>query len=267
MSQFLIREVIYCGSQEPEDVFFRIMLFKFFNKIETWKLLEQHLGSIDYHSYTFERYDAILTEAMEHGETIFSGAYIMPSRSGGLNHRRKHRNYLSLLEMMMDQQVIHQMMMMRKMRDAFELLRSFPLLGDFLAYQYIIDINYSSIVNFSEMEFIIPGPGALDGIHKCFSSLGGLNEADIIRVTTEKQTEEFERLGLSFASLWGRPLQLIDCQNLFCEISKYARVAHPEAKGINHRNRIKQIYRTSPAPMTYWYPPKWNLNDSINNKE
>ena len=41
VSQFLIREVIYEEDvpSDPENQFFRIMLFKLFNKIETWQLL------------------------------------------------------------------------------------------------------------------------------------------------------------------------------------------------------------------------------------
>ena len=50
------------------------------------------------------------------------------------------------------------------MRQAFEVLCSYPTIGNFLAYQFITDINYSVMVNFSELEFVIPGPGALDGI-------------------------------------------------------------------------------------------------------
>ncbi len=96
-----------------------------------------------------------------------------------------------------------------------------------MAYQYTIDINYSNTTNFSEMEFIVPGPGAIDGIRKCFAGTGGLNEAQIIRFMAERQELEFARLGLDFQSLWGRRLQLIDCQNLFCEVDKYARVRPP----------------------------------------
>jgi len=29
----------------------------------------------------------------------------------------------------------------RSMKDAFELLRSYPTIGDFLAYQYLTDLN------------------------------------------------------------------------------------------------------------------------------
>ena len=38
----------------------------------------------------------------------------------------------------------------------------------FLAYQYLIDLNYAAGLGFSEMDFVVPGPGARDGIRKCF---------------------------------------------------------------------------------------------------
>ena len=59
---------------------------------------------------------------------------------------------------------------------------------------------------------------------------------------------ESDRLGLEFRSLWGRRLQLIDCQNLFCEVDKYARVRHPEVVGVSGRTRIKQKYARHPLP-------------------
>jgi hypothetical protein len=151
----------------------------------------------------------------------------------------------------------------KTMQQAFTLLLSYPMIGDFLAYQYVTDLNYSKLTSFSEMEFVIPGPGAKGGISKCFESLGGLSEADIIRVVTERQQAEFERLGIEFKSLWGRSLQLIDCQNLFCEVDKYSRVYHPEIAGTSLRTRIKQKFRASADPVDYWYPPKWGINENI----
>jgi hypothetical protein len=73
-------------------------------------------------------------------------------------------------------------------------------------------------------------------------------------------------LGLSFPSLNGRRLQLIDCQNLFCEVGKYARVAHPGIPGYSGRTRIKQRYVPSDQAMTSWFPPKWGINDSAQSK-
>jgi len=263
VSQYLIREVIYAGDQSPEEVFFRVLLFKILNRISTWEGLHARLGEIRYSSFAFHLYDEALCSMLAAGERVFSAAYMMPAGEGELASPRKHRSYLWLLERMMNDEVPARLVQMTKMRDAFDLLRSYPMLGDFLAYQYVIDLNYSEIVDFSEMEFVVPGPGARSGLRKCFASFGGLGEADLIRVVTERQEEEFETRGIGFRSLWGRPLQLIDCQNLFCEIDKYARVAFPEYEGIGHRTRIKQVYRPTPGSISHWYPPKWGINHLV----
>ena len=263
VSQYLIQHVIYEGEKTPEEVFFRTILFKLFNKIETWKLLGTKLGAISYADYSFSRYDEILARALSSGTPIYSAAYIMPSGKTSFGHSQKHRNHLLLLEQMMEDGVPRKIGETLNMRQAFEILRSYSTVGSFLAYQFATDLNYSTVTDFSEMEFVIPGPGAMDGIHKCFSDLGGLNEGDIIRLVTDRQELEFERLGLRFRSLWGRRLQLIDCQNLFCEVSKYARLKHPEIQGVSKRTRIKQIYRPTEDPIRYWYPPKWRINHRI----
>ena len=263
VSQYMIRHVIYEGDPSPEEVFFRTILFKLFNKIETWEMLKSRLGSIRYAEFSFNRYNRILCEAISSGARIYSAAYMMPPGNRAFGHPRKHSNHLALIEQMMGDDAPQRINDSLNMRQAFEVLCSYPTIGNFLAYQFITDLNYSEMVNFSEMEFVIPGPGALDGIHKCFSGLGGLNETDIIKLITDRQELEFERLELDFRALGDRPLQLIDCQNLFCEVSKYARKRHPEIKGISKRTRIKQIYRPSAAPIDYWYPPKWNINDKI----
>ena len=78
------------------------------------------------------------------------------------------------------------------------------------------------------------------------------------------RTTEFHRLHLAFDGLFGRRLQPIDCQNVFCEVSKYARIAHPDVPGESGRKRIKQRYRPkvhAPADLPF-FPPKWGLDTS-----
>lgn len=262
VSQFLIRNVIYREDlpNDANEVFFRTILFKIFNKIETWEHLEQKLGPLVYEDYDFKAYDSVLSDLKTTGNAIYSGAYIMHPGSSAFRQKYKHQNHLKLLELMMSDEVAHRVADTKRMQDGFELLLGYPTIGDFLAYQYITDLNYSELTDYSEMEFVVPGPGALDGIAKCFSSLGGLNTAEIIRVVVDIQEREFERLELNFRDLWGRPLQLIDCQNLFCEISKYSRVSHPHIAGISDRSRIKQKFSVNTEPIAYWFPPKWGLN-------
>jgi hypothetical protein len=146
------------------------------------------------------------------------------------------------------------------MKEAFEAIKSYPGMGDFLAFQFLIDINYWTALDFDEMEFVVAGPGARDGIRKCFGPDSAGIEREVIEYMAASQDDHFQRLGLTFAGLFGRPLQLIDCQNLFCEVDKYARVAHPEIIGYSGRTRIKQKFRAVSAPMPAWFPPKWGIS-------
>lgn len=265
VSQFLIRHVIYRDDlpDSPSEILFRTLLFKLFNKIETWRLLEHTFGEITYKNYKFEHYEKVLSQAMRAGGRIYSAAYIMPPSGSVFGYPAKHQNHLRLLERMMADDLAGQLSRLKGMKNAFELLKSYPSIGNFLAYQFVTDINYSEVTDFSEMDFVIPGPGALDGLRKCFSTSAGLNEAQLIRLMTENQEQEFERLGIKFQSLWGRRLQLIDCQNLFCEVDKYARVAHPDVAGISGRTRIKQKFSPTGPLERPWYPPKWGINSKI----
>ncbi len=267
VSLYLIRNVQYPQDFEPtaDDLFFRTILFKVFNRIETWQLLEHELGPPLWKRYRFDQYDAVLTKAMERGQRIFSAAYIMPSGNSAFGQTRKHRTFLLLIESMMADALPRRLARARSLREVFEEIRSYPTMGDFLAFQYAIDLNYSPLLDFRESSFVVAGPGAKDGIRKCFSETGGLSDEGIIDRMAERQEREFGRLGIDFKSLWGRPLQLIDCQNLFCEVDKYARVAHPEVAGISGRTRIKQSYSPGPtaSPPIPWYPPKWGLNERL----
>lgn len=258
VSQFLIMNVAYGGDQGWQEVFFRTLLFKVFNRVSTWHLLQAKLGALTWADYDFGAYNKILCAALSAGERLYSPAYIVPSPP--LGEIRKHSNHLRLLEFMMSSRVPARIADARSMSSAFSLLASLPGIGPFLAYQYLIDLNYSAGLGFSEMEFVVPGPGARDGIRKCFGRAADGIEAEVIRYMADSQDEHFARLGLRFPGLRGRRLQLIDCQNLFCEVDKYARAAHPDVAGISGRTRIKQAYHLDPTPLTAWFPPKWGLN-------
>jgi hypothetical protein len=259
VSQYLINNVIYRGSQNPDEVLFRILLFKFFNRISTWELLNARLGDLAWATFWLDRYDRVLNEAACRGERLYSPAYVIPPPPLGAG--RKHTNHLLLLQTMLCDQLRSRLQRSESMAEGFGILRSYPGIGDFLAFQLIIDINYSTLIDFDEMDFVVAGPGARDGIRKCFGPASQGIEAEIIRYMSHTQEQHFSRLGLSFRSLNGRPLQLIDCQNLFCEVDKYARVAHPEITGYSGRTQIKQRYVPKHRVITAWFPPKWGIND------
>jgi hypothetical protein len=190
---------------------------------------------------------------------IYSPAYIVPNPPYG--EPDKHRNHLRMLAAMLDDGIVDRLVAAGGLRDLFEVLRRVPSLGPFLSFQYAVDINYSTVTAGGESGFVVAGPGAVDGLRKCFAALPRGTEADALLWVADTQEEHFARLGLAFEPVFGRPLQPIDCQNLFCETGKYARVSHPQFAGRSGRTRIKQVFdgrgRDSLPPL--FCPPKWLL--------
>ncbi len=262
VSQYLIRNVIFPESRNypEEDTAFRILFFKLFNTVGTWRFMEGRLGDITLKSFNFKHYDTLLTEA-NRSAPIYTAAYITCATQA-FGHPRKHQNHLALLERMFRHDALPtRLQRATTFAEVFALLRGYPLIGDFMAYQLATDLNYSPVLNFPETSFTAPGPGALRGIKKCFSSLGFHTPESIIRHMQESQEEAFQERGITFKSLFGRPLQLIDCQGLFCETDKYTRVSHPHLQSA--RSRIKQAFTQHPEPLRVFYPPKWGLNKHL----
>jgi hypothetical protein len=259
VSQYLIREVQYREdrSQAPAEIFFRTILFKLFNRIETWALLERELGTLSWQSFDMNEAERVLDEAMLRGNRIYSAAYIMPAPR--LGFARKHANHLALLASMMQAGLPAQVERAASLAEVYGLMRSWPGLGSFLAFQYAIDLNYSSMLDFDEGGFVVAGPGAIDGIAKCFASTGSTDAETVIHSMVDRQEHEFERLGIPFHGLFGRRLQPIDCQNLFCEIGKYARVAHPDVSGKSGRTRIKQSFSGAGQLTAPTFPRRWGI--------
>jgi hypothetical protein len=260
VSQDLIRAQ-YIGSQAPEDIVFRTILYRFFNKPSTWNLLVEEFGEISWRTFDVDKFDIALSRKLDRRETIYSAAYILPPPPFGAT--RKHRNHLLLLEFMMKSGLVEDLLRAPSLKSVFEVIASYPSLGPFLAYQLAIDLNYSSLLNFDENDFVVAGPGAKSGIAKCFPDSGGLAPEEIIRWMVDNQEDEFEHYELDFQDLFGRPLTLIDCQNLFCETDKYARVAHPLVKGVGSRTRIKQQFSPVSLPSLPFFPPKWGLQSRV----
>lgn len=267
VSQYLIRHVIYDQDWPAQDSVFRILLFKIFNRIETWEHLESHFGPLSFEEFDATAFSRCLSRLHDSGQAIYSPAYMMPSAGAAYGYSRKHENHLALLATMMRDDLPSRLQDCDSLCEVYGVLKAYPSIGPFLAFQYAIDINYSIAIDFSEMSFVVAGPGAIDGISKCFSDTGTLTEPEIIAWVAERQELEFARLGLEFQGLNGRPLQLIDCQNLFCEIDKYARVAHPEYSGRSGRTRIKRRFKPGPSPGDLWFPPKWGINKHFSKRQ
>ena len=259
VSQYMIREACYHTEDcSPEDRLFQIVAFRLFSKIETWDAVRNFLGR----SPTMDNLvDGSFTKALEYANEINGGLYtsaFILCATNAYGQPRKYLNHVELLrDMFVNHQLAEQLLSASSLQEIYTLLHTFPLMGDFMSYQTAIDLNYSDLINFSENEFTQPGPGALRGMAKVFENLGNYSPSEVIMWMVEQQTKEFARLGLPPATLFGRPLQAIDCQNIFCETDKYCREAVPELTSA--RSRIKTAYTIPKLMDELFLPPKWNL--------
>lgn len=263
VSQYLIRSVAY--HDEPcsdEDRLFQIVAFRTFSRIETWRHVRDFLGRYplleDLESGAFGR---ALEDARRANGVIYTGAFILCANDA-YGKLAKHSNHVELFKhMFLKDRLGKRLLGAESLREIYDSLHGYPLIGDFMAYQTAIDLNYSELINFSEDSFTAAGPGALRGIKKVFVSLGDYTPSETILWMVERQEEEFARRDLPFPCLWGRRLHAIDCQGLFCETDKYCRQAIPELR--SSRKRIKARFSPSQDAMNLFYPPKWGINDKL----
>ena len=260
VSQYLIRDIAYReDDSSPEDRLFQIVAFRFFSNIDTWNNLTKILGQspriTDLESGAFE--NALEAVKIENGK-LYTGAFILCA-TNAYGRSVKHLNHVELFRDMFIANKLGQSLLSAKtLKEVYELLHAYPLMGDFMSYQIAIDLNYSEYINFSENDFTQPGPGALRGIKKVFSDLNGMTPQEVIMWMVEHQDEEFKRLGFEFNGLHGRKLHAIDAQGLFCETDKYCREAVPDLKSA--RSRIKARFSQANEEIEFFFPPKWEIN-------
>ena len=261
VSQYLIR-LVYNEMKDatPETLVLAVLLFKVFNRIDTWKALVSEFGFPNADTFDYGACDRLLSH-LRTRQPIYSAAYIMPS--GKTKGMPKHRMHLGLIQQMIKDDVPRNLQESKRLVDAYNVLLAYPSLGPFLAFQYAIDLNYTPLMDHSEQSHVVAGPGALDGLSKVFKSLGDHSPADAINWLSDRQDDEFAQHDIDFSGLWGRQMQPIDVQNVLCEVSKYTRATSPNVKGLLGRSRIKRRYKGSDALPSPFYPPKWGLSRRI----
>lgn len=260
VSQYLIKNVIYkdLNSYTPEDILLRILIFKVFNRIETWEYLIQN-QDITVATFNVKKLSKLLSERQKRFP-IFSNAYMMAGcHTQYKDIQDKHHLWLQMIEdHLLKKDGIKQILNSHSMAEVYTHLRGYPLVGDFLAYQYTIDLNYSPFLNFDEDSFVKAGVGAIRGIKKCFVRYGKTYEEAIL-YTQEHFNELQKKYNFTeFRPLPGRAPKLIDLQNCFCETDKYLRAKMPELKIGNVR--IKQHYKPSSLSLNFYFPDKWGLS-------
>lgn len=264
VSQYLIKNIIAKAesSLTAEDILLNIILFKVFNRIDTWEHVKKYYPLITVENFCADKLGRLLTKRKQ-DSPIFNAAYIMTGSSNNYSSLRyKHERWLQMIRSeMINGKKLKLITKSKSLGGVYEILRSCTFIGPFLAYQYAIDMNYSDVIDFDENSFVKAGIGSQRGINKCFSGLNGHSYEDAIRYTYDHLDFYRERYGTSFENLFGRTPKLIDLQNCFCETDKYLREKLPRLHVGN--KRIKQRFNSILQPIEYMYPSKWKLDCDV----
>ncbi len=265
VSQYLLSRIIYNSDKDisDKDLLLNILVFKIFNKIETWEYLINEVGWVRVENFDVKTISHLLTERQQ-SFPIFSNAYMMTGSHKRYNYlSTKHEKWLTMVkEEFIGGEIIDEIFDSKSLEDLYNTLHKCSFIGSFLAYQYAIDFNYAPFFNFDENSFVRAGIGAIRGIKKCFHSYGN-NFEDAIYYVHNNIDILRTKYGFSdFKSIPGHQPTLLDLQNCFCETDKYLRAKLPDLKVDNVR--IKQIYHPSPSPIFLTFPPKWGITEMNN---
>ncbi len=265
VSQYLIRHVIYNQSQKysEEDTLLRILIFKVFNRIDTWEYILENFGEISIKNFDVDKLTTFLSIRIKN-RPIFNSAYLMTgSHNDYKQYSSKHERWLRMIDFeFIQNKKIKQVLKSKNLGDIFNLLSQCPFIGDFLAYQYTIDFNYSEAINYDENSFVKAGIGSIRGIKKCFYYDKTIPYESYIIFVKNNLSQLKKKFGCNkFINLFGREPTLIDLQNCFCETDKYLREKMPEL--VVDNTRIKQRYTKKSEDFELFFPPKWGINDKI----
>lgn len=117
-------------------------------------------------------------------------------------------------------------------------------LGPFLAYQIWVDFTYIPEYPFSENHFTIAGPGCRAGIDLMFEDKAGMTHEECIFWVRDNQDALFSKYGYvreafwSAEEPWDRAMNVMQLENLFCELQKYERCTVAVAEGKKPRGKV-----------------------------
>ncbi|GJE91065.1 chromo-domain-containing protein [Phanerochaete sordida] len=258
-TQYILRHVVREGSQDLEESVFRVILFRTFNKIETWEFLKEELGDLTWKGFDIKAYQNALKNAEQ---ALYHNAYIMPAPK--LGYAINYEAHLRLIEAMMDAKLPHELLRFKHLKDAHGYLSLYPSMGDFTTMQMLLDLNMLPHFQWSEDEWVALGPGSRACLEKMFGAdmRNERQAAHALRYLRDAQASWYNWLSvpsravprLSPARAAG--LSMVDIEHALCECEKYSRAGLPSFSGA--RTKVgKRAFRPRDGALTAELPAHW----------
>jgi len=250
-SQYLLK---IQAESKPEDWIFRTLLFKLFNKIETWELLEKKFWYLSEAEFDVDKYSLYMEELKSKGVILFNSAYVMNPGWA----KNKSLRYLQTLREMLDRKQ-ELLAISNSQEKVCKWLETYPAIAWFISFQLSTDLSYLPEFNFlDEQTFVIAWPWAKRWIEKVFNDTWNSHE-ELIVWCYRNQINEIIKYCWDNNLLPWYPLQLIDVQNTFCEFDKYTRNFRQWDFDINGHDlpkRIREFIESTREKILYISPNK-----------
>lgn len=235
-----------------EDKILNIILFRFWNKWETFRVLGfpqrmqlfpssyiEHLREV-VKKYSEENPGYIwYTSVFSVGGVRRVWANEIPDYSKeSVKENCQPVRGLYLWNWLVKFDIPDQVLKAHDQRDCFLLIKSIPGFGDFLSYQVFVDMTYIPEFPFSENEFTVAGPGCKLGLSFLVKDKSGLTDEEILFWIRDNEKKFLEGSRVNFESLMldvpleDRKFNVMMLENLMCEFSKIYRLenklGHPK---------------------------------------
>jgi hypothetical protein len=214
---------------------FNLLLYRLMGRPETHRAIGfQHVADFD--PRTISR--RVREHAARTGIPIFTAAYMVSGYTSFGSHD-KLENVLNLFARLAAGFPAFERALFSapSAEAAFRVLRAIDGIGDFLAYQALVDLLYPLVANdgrpflpFSHDDWAMPGPGARRGIALLRDPGSPGSDLDLMRGLRDTQRDTFARRGIDFPYLIvdgaEREISLANIQNCLCEFHKYVKIAN-----------------------------------------
>ncbi|MCS0419331.1 nucleotide kinase domain-containing protein, partial [Vibrio diabolicus] len=243
-TKWLLNNVINNHSVSYDNKILNSFLFRVINKSAT---LREINAPFDFSKMNIKYIDETIREQLSNislknpNYVFFSAAYILggPKVNFGkfleeIEGKTEKNMILRMIKFVFYNQdkIVNGVNVSANQLEVFNHLKSFSGIGNFLAYQIFVDLTYIDKFPFTEMNFVVSGPGCERGINWIFSDRDGMNSEECIfwftlnqNKISEKYKEKWDMDEIfHFLPKEERTYTLMDMENSgACEIDKRCR--------------------------------------------
>eukprot|EP01084_Bolivina_argentea_P164539 286063_1 len=243
-TQYVIKKIIPKFKNDFENLLFNVLIYRIYNKINTFN----KIGFQDIKAFNKIELDKNLRTLVSNNEKVFTNAFVVPSYRfiDKDNKYDKIGRTCILFEKIKDiiPKLCKNISQKNNSEYTYKQLLALPGIGKFMGYQISVDLGYWNKNIFNEYEYVIAGPGAINGINRLFEDKKNLNHDQCIQYLCKIQKKGFLENGcdvnILFMDRKEKYLNLMAMENCLCEISKYLKAYYEEGRPKNKFDTPKQ---------------------------